>query len=593
LDCTDALSSCVIEISGTFYMYYSATNSGDYQVGLASAPSQVGPWTKTGSPVLPGAIKGQPENPEVFYHSVLGKWVMLTNQVDLGLGYTNRNRAFFSSDPFNWSAATFIDFQRSSPDDGSVAIGLPKTFRNAGAGNASVIDSQGNLPILYDSDPNPLTPPYHIGRSLFYATLEPSSGALTPTPVTPSYSSVFSDNFSTETPGDLGGQNGWIDDSGANPKPQVTAGHVLDMQNTVGPSVVLRPGTYHGDVSVACDFQLGGNSSIGVLFCYVNATSPYFFIDFNPSAPAGTWLYYFDGTNYNVLNQGGVAATNSAIVATLSGYTFTASVNGNVLISHTLQTTAQRAVVETGGKVGLRNGGGGAGGRLCTNFGLSTDANTRAVLTAPLIYSVDHTDFVVEFGVPVNSLKAGGFEFSYLLQSTVNANNGYRVFLDLIGYRPVASFVSKVVSGVAGAPLATASDALTQRSATATVVRVKVTVSGDTHTLQIDGETQLTFSDSTYTSGVAIALSAYYGNGNTSAVRKIAMRESDTVTVTGLTAGKVVTLRAPGRVPLATTTAAGSSVTLTVPHYPAAAIDIDGVQTYAPAGGFYGGASFP
>jgi len=83
-DAGDVGEPCVLKVGSTYYMYYagSAAEVGGYnnEIGLATAPSPEGPWTKYGSnPVLAKAHNADEYwvgGPTVIYDTVAGLWKM-------------------------------------------------------------------------------------------------------------------------------------------------------------------------------------------------------------------------------------------------------------------------------------------------------------------------------------------------------------------------------------------------------------------------------------------------------------------------------------------------------------------------------------
>lgn len=124
------------------------------------------------------------------------------------------------------------------------------------------------------------------------------------------------------------------------------------------------------------------------------------------------------------------------------------------------------------------------------------------------------------------------------------------------------------------------------------VQRWKIVVSGSSHQLYLNGDASptLNLTDGTYTSGSYIGLRGECATR----VRLLALRSSDSVTVTGLTPGQSAVLRGHGGVIAATATADGSGVaTLSNKHFPLHSIDIAGVNHVPADGGMvWGGDSF-
>jgi hypothetical protein len=395
-DAFDAYASCLVPPQSTgdvWRLFYSATRTAaaEWYIGLATATTPYGPFTSTGTQVLPDSIRGQDENPEVYWHPVLAKWVMTTNIINKTLGGTDSNRVYFSDSLTDWSAATAHVTQRISPMDGATAIGHSRPKRIAGY--ALDMDGQGNVPLIFDTDPTPGVFGNHTGRRLKYAWLEPSTRELA-----------------------------------------ITAG-------------------------------------------------------------AGT------GT--------------------------------------------------------------------------------------PILRPVAHSSFVADFVVRASAL-TGTLNFFYRLQDAAGIQNGYMLTFDVGRTTALAytSAISKIVNGVT-TQLNVSGPNAAVRSVAGLYHRVTIEIQGQRHVVRVDGEKQIDFADTTFGAGLAMGFRA---NGSANlAVRGFTARESNKVTVNGVSPGQVITLRGPGYIPLASGVATGTEITLTAAHYPASSIDADGVNIYAPAAGVWGG----
>jgi len=793
-DGRDAYSSCLVEQNGIYHNFYSATpgDGRNWFVGRATSTSPDGPFQRTGSAVLRPEFVGD-ENPEVFWHPVLNKWVMMTNYVNLSLGLTDRNHVYFSDKLDDWSEATFHITQRVSPIDGNIAIGHARPKRKAPY--TVDLDAAGNVPTIFDTDPPPTSNGAHTGRRLKYAVMEPSRRALAITLAGPaSYSAPpttdFGDDFSTENTGDLGGQNGWTDVSGTSPKPQIagsTGARYIDMQSSVGPSAVARLGkTYkdhrqkasitvgensgigtmigfkslmeahlrvdygaHGTyiifvpanggaevalvggfplalvqgvatdietvvsgytigasvngkiilsfslkdaahkavidagggvglrngaggtgqrrvrnyavlldtpASSAADFSdtfqtetvgdlggqngwvdfsganakpqiagaagsryldmrtsvgasivartdksyanqvqkanitIGTDSAIGVMIGYTGLNAAYLRVEFSAF---GTLIYYVAASGTETeLASNTAPPLNTAFDAevTVSGYTITGKVNGVAVVAFTANTAAHKAVIDAGGGVGLRNGAPGTGQRRVSSYSVGTLSTTPAQSSAPLYLTAAHTDIVVEAAITPSTL-GGTLNLFYRLAAGGSVQDGYRIALDLTGNNVMATGAYKVVAGAPTQLASTASGAKIKAVAN-TYNRVSVSVIGNLHTISVDGEAQLSFTDSSFTSGAGIALQAVNTSGMNARVRSLTVRKSNTVVVNNVSPGQVVTLRGAGGIPLASVTASSTSAALTAPHYPATSIDVAGVPRYAVVDGIWGGDVF-
>lgn len=581
-DASTACASSVVLHDSIYHLFYSGTLNGEYYVGLATSSSPKGPFIKTGVPVVPNRFyAGQGENPKVFWWAAIARWAMITNQVIPGQ-YTPFNRILLSKDLRDWSHATYCDFTPISPMAGKDAIGLTSGFYSDR--NVPLIDlvsnPDGSYPYTYDTDP---TDGNHIGRKLYYGALEGSARGLT------SAASLFGEDFSGTAPGALGGQNGWVDDSRTNPKPQIIAGGVLDLGSAPGsggrqPSVVRAFPA--GSIAQKAVVTIGADC--GVAFAFAHTEGPglgqFFYCAFG-GGTNGIQIAYFDN------GVGTLMAANGSLGAGL--HVCEAAYNaetGEMILYIDLVpffgmvfSAPQRARMAAGGNVGLLNSSGGTGQRHVTSYEVSAPV---VAATAPIILPRRHGPFVVEFAVRPER-NVGYQDFFYHLQAADNVDSGYRLRLDMTnggatcnGLYKRASRTEKQIAG--------ATNTRTQKSSVNGYVTVRVSVQANTHTVWINGEKQFQASDSTFTAGLAFALA---GKGQ-HRIDALSIRKGRDVVVNGVTAGQVVTMRGPGGFPLATKAAIGTSVTLAVDHYPATSITVGNAERIAPKGGIWGGSIF-
>ncbi|WP_243997754.1 hypothetical protein [Methylobacterium sp. E-005] len=596
-DSRDGYASCmVLDGAGTYHLFYSSTTSDPiYQVGRSTGTAPGGPFTKVSAAILPAAIKGQPENPEVFYHSGLGCWVMLTNQVNVSAGKTVSNRAFFSASLTDWSAASFCDYQRICPMDGANVIGLPRAARSSAANNLPVIDTASNalgaVAQTYDTNPTSANDFNHVGRKILWSALEPAAKGLlftAPAGAAP----LFQDDFSTETAGTLGGQNGWVDYSGSNAKPVVVAANgsvpaYLNMQSSVGASLVVntKPGVVTQPAAFSMKANFAANCGVGFVFGYGTSSVSFFHFDFDDVGCAIAWVNASGSeTTPASVSYSSVAGVDTVFQATVQNGTIVLTANGTKVLTYTPTASDQIACLSNGGSIGLRNGYPGNGTRIVRSFSYSVPASAGVAKT--LTRSLTHANFVAEFAVMFDTSVSGGYcDLFYRLQSTTDLNNGYR--LRLSAGTPIASAVAVDVAGVDYPITGMGTDVQATQGVLANFWhRVKLTVQGNRHQVFVDGEKQADFVDANFLSGVALALSAA---GSNSRFRLMSLRSGDEVAVTGLTPGQVVTLRGPAGMPITSKVAKNDTVLLRANHYPQTSIDVGGVDVLAPSGGIWGG----
>lgn len=191
---------------GTYYMFIEGNTVSDVEVGIQTASSPSGPWTLGGSPQFGSSSFAGPRNPEnakVFYHPTLGYYTMLLNLISVDGTHTDRNSVVFSSSISDWSSAIFPPpIQRVfDPDtvNASTAVGV---ITHIIGPDGALVQQNGYIPAVYDTDPQQESPGWHIGRSIRGTVLEPAAYRLNYTDATTtrhSYSKTLSHtNFVAE-----------------------------------------------------------------------------------------------------------------------------------------------------------------------------------------------------------------------------------------------------------------------------------------------------------------------------------------------------------------------------------------------------------
>jgi hypothetical protein len=192
-----------------------------------------------------------------------------------------------------------------------------------------------------------------------------------------------------------------------------------------------------------------------------------------------------------------------------------------------------------------------------------------------------HTDFVAEWTVELRSINAsfGSIIFEFRRQDD---SNYYRLVLHPTEGLRLDVLISGAytVLGMLSSP--------TEVAAANLVHRIRLVVTGTHIQAWLNGEAQIDLRDSTYASGNSIA---FMGDDCDGDVRLFSLRNAQTVAINGVQSGQVVTLRGAGGIPIATTTATSSSVTLTAPHFPLVSFDVNGT-TYTPSGNIWGGDTY-
>jgi hypothetical protein len=179
-DETNYPGSVVRSLDGsTYYLFLSQfkfSGGFSYSMSIATGASPTGPWSVPSAPLsIPGLTPGISnivENLKVFYHAGLGRWVKLGNAGD-GTSGTGLNRAWFSTSPTDWSAATWVNFQRRSALDAILALGVPSpVYKENGE---AVVEADGSVPFTFDGNPGDGN---HYYRRGYYGVLEASKNAL-------------------------------------------------------------------------------------------------------------------------------------------------------------------------------------------------------------------------------------------------------------------------------------------------------------------------------------------------------------------------------------------------------------------------------
>jgi hypothetical protein len=212
----------------------------------------------------------------------------------------------------------------------------------------------------------------------------------------------------------------------------------------------------------------------------------------------------------------------------------------------------------------------------CARYTATTDPALRS-----LVRPLAHTDLVVEYAVEVRSWGTQG-EIGFGFRRQMGTDT-YRLVLTASGLQ-----VQKRVGGTITVLPPGSGVGATEAGAAGVVHRVRLDLAGSSIRATLNGELQINATDSTFPSGVNIALSARAVNAD---VRLLSVRKSRTVTVNGVVAGQRVTARAAGGFVMASAVASGASVSLSVPHAPFDAIGVD-TTDYPVPGGIWGGDTF-
>jgi hypothetical protein len=171
-------------------------------------------------------------------------------------------------------------------------------------------------------------------------------------------------------------------------------------------------------------------------------------------------------------------------------------------------------------------------------------------------WTLSHTDVHAEFEVDFAAL-ATGADVSFEYRSNGTAGYRMRIRADAAGPRLQLQKMDGTI--------------IFSNTTNLTIIpglmhRIRVSCVGTSHKAYLDGELDINVTDSTYSSGSQVALSA---TNCTADIRLFHARTSDTITVRGLAAAQSITIRAAGGLPVASVTANGSGIaTFAYGHWP-------------------------
>lgn len=585
-DHVDAYTASVVPVFGSFANFYSGTNgAGYFNIGLAAGgATPAGPFAKTGAGLLPGPIKDTPENFKVFRSDALNAWVAICNEVNVGAGLTDHNRLYVSGSMTDWSGAIARDVQRISPADGTGAVGIAMPIYDCRA-QAFVRDAAGYVPFVFDSDPTGTGPGLHGGRSGFYAAMEPAPQALHYLPAT---ATTLLDEPFAGPGGNLAGYHGWTAPSTAGGVPTYADG-VASLGTGVGATVALNSATSATDPTVSANLVLAQGCAVGLMLRSDASGSNALLFDFAQNTLAiSLSVYEIINGSYNLidsLDSAGAGAVGSTVMAKVvaSGQGFAVYINGALA-----RTTTGTGAIAGAGLCGLRNGSGGTGTRDASAFRVT--APLAAPPAARTTRALAHGSFVAEGSAEFPALVPGGYQaWDFLIQPS---GDGYQLRLDSGGG---GLSLWKSSGGAGGTPgayiqLQAGSGTLGSRALFLHRLRFSASLVAGLVTVRaaLDGEPQIKYSgvSGPSASGSAVGWTGYKAE---SRARLAHYRAGGALTIAGLAAGQSVVVRGPGSIPLEVGTASGPTyATTTINHYPAASVEVDGVELAIP-GYLWGG----
>lgn len=384
---------------------------------------------------------------------------------------------------------------------------------------------------------------------------------------------ALTDNFST--PGNFSGYNGWSQAVGS--QQGTISGNRVSLGTNPGENYWLHAGENVQNGRIMAGVKLSLFTSVGFMFRMQDASNGYFVDVYvgDGNIISCTLTKKVNGVNTQVGDPVGInigpSDYNLQVGLLYSGSRFTVTVAGR-----NLELPADTTFT-AGGAIGLRNGGGGQGDRFVSNYQLVRLA-AAAEATTPLSVLKPRplADFVAEFVVQLLDAPAGGWtSYDYRMQ---DASNGYR--LKLFAGGKLQLF--KVTGGTETALGPQSGSEIVARGMPS---RVHLSVIGSQHTAYLNLDAQVSVSDGTYASGTKGGHSSYL---NAFEWRNLWHYKNEGVSVSGVTAGQVVTLRGAGGIPLESKTATGSTVNFSQGHYPHEGVSVNG-QYATLSGGIWGG----
>lgn len=574
--------SAVILSGGVYYAFVAGFYSADtgssphrYTIGLGSGATPDGPFTPYA--LLPfGAQAG--ENIKPWFSTVLNKYAAFLNIDDPLVNlYADMNAITVGDSLTDWSQVTQDIVQHVSTNDGTFACGIASAFY--AVESVAVQTALGYVPFTFDTDPNNGTTGIHYGRKLRYSVAEPSLNCAQYAPQT----AVFSDTFdrSNRT---INGDNGWTQPFGSFTIAILSNQLNLGSTSSADDRIAIQAGQSILNPDVSGTLTLGDSAGEGFIFRGQD-TSNFYLVDISCNAHLLQVAYFkrvagtYTQIGSNIFpGQVWLAGQSYPIRVTMIG-TRISVYFGTVLVSSITDST-----FTTAGFTGLRAGNTGATTRLVNNF----VAKSYSTSVDRFAYTLANTNFIGEFSVRPELLATGAYwGLDYRIQGA--SGDSYRLVLTAAG----GLVLRKSTGGSGGVP-GTFSDIGTPSGSQVAKVgmahRIRMSVAGNVHTAWLDGEQQISFTDSSspYASGASIAL---VGTVACAQIRLLSLRSSNDVTVDGLTNGQTITLRAPGGVPLVTATVSGTSHTFTYTHFPAGSVEVDGSE-FKPPAMIYGGDNF-
>jgi hypothetical protein len=178
----NSIPGSIIKVNLVYYHFFQGfTVTTHCKIGITYSNNPKDTWILIEPEILNSTILGdsrEPENPKVFYHPLLQKYVCICNLIAASLTLTDQNAIQISSSVSDWSSASLRRFQGLTPMDATTLKPVGVITPLMGIDNTVISGNNNFIPAIYDCEGNYMTPAYHYGRNEKIVLLEPSRNAL-------------------------------------------------------------------------------------------------------------------------------------------------------------------------------------------------------------------------------------------------------------------------------------------------------------------------------------------------------------------------------------------------------------------------------
>lgn len=548
-----AYGTCIVEDGGTFHLFYGGQSGIANNVGIATGPSAHGPWTKVAHPdgIIDLDIAGDPENLKVFWDATIERWVMMANQIEGGVK-TTINTLFISESLTDWSAAKRYDVQFNRPIDSSDdnVIGVPAPLYEAEG--LPIFGVNGEVPFTYDGDSPDMSSGGHHDRKIKFSYLQPCPTSLH----YPTQDAVLRRMSRSLNHNDFVAEYE-IDASDGNDYAQVLFHFRMDgINGSAGYRLVNQ-------------FVVGAGQPDRTLQLYKRTAATT-----NHSLAATATASSNLGANYlpSFANDGTLIGTGNTAFwqsnTNTPDHWLQMEFAGATTISEIDVFTAQDTLL--------------VGTQLPPTLAMTF---TLFGITEFEVQYWNGSSWVTVTGGNVTGNNKVWRKFTFTPVSTTKVRvlvhdsiDGYGRIMELQAWGPPDVW-ALVATGTGNQELAPVADWADMR-------RIRLSAQSTTIKAWLDGELQFTYTADVL-SGTAIAFGGFDVDAH---IRDLKIYKTDSITLTNLTIGDVITLRGPGGVPLKQLTADSTTEVVSHTSWPITAVQA-GERVFAPAAGIWGGST--